>query len=341
MEISEFQDTKSSTENPEINETTSENKNTPETENTETTEKSNNWSKFGKSVGRSLLLVIVIGILGANFVYLTRINLDYFFPTDPTQRPYTDKTKLGYKLPDIFNTENKMPFNQFEGTDDSACGMPIDISKSPLLKNKYFKNMFDYGFPYTLEKKNNDTIGGILINWFLNKVKYSHIWLRSVEKTLVSFMASICEMSPNSASDSASFILGPFIIGVILLISSIWFLPALVSAFVNEDPMNPFGLWISFFGLFFGWTMIVTMCTSFVQIFTSMFTFILLPFLMGYDEIFKIMGKDWNAWWLKLIFFIFVLISAFENLDLYFSIPMLIVFIIKLIPPGIISNSKM
>ena len=95
----------------------------------------------------------------------------------------------------------------------------------------------------------------------------------------------------------------------------------MISVFVNENPNDKFGIWISILGLFFGWTWLVPMFTSFVQIFTSMFKFILLPLMMNSSDIFKIMGKDWNAFWLMVIYVIFISISAFENTDLSFSVP--------------------
>ena len=172
----------------------------------------------------------------------------------------------------------------------------------------------------------NDTFGGVLGNWFSNKVKYSYIWLRTVEKTIVSFMASLCMSNP-----IIPFIGGPFIIGIVLFITSIWFIPSMISVFVNENPNDKFGIWISILGLFFGWTWAVPMFTSFVQIFTSMFKFILLPLMMNSSDIFKIMGKDWNAFWLMVIYVIFISISALENTDLSFSVPFSISWIIILL----------
>ena len=72
---------------------------TENTENTETTEntgsKENEWGLFGMKVLQIFIHILIVGLLGANFVYFTRINLDLFFPSDPTQRPYADETKKG------------------------------------------------------------------------------------------------------------------------------------------------------------------------------------------------------------------------------------------------------
>jgi hypothetical protein len=319
-----------------INAENAENPETPPPSNENTkSKKINNWSEFGGSVLIALITVLLLGVLGANFVYLTRINIDYFFPTDPSQRPYTDKNKQGDLLPPLFNLKEIDGDIEMTGGRGGGCGTSIDISKSPLLKNKYFRGTFDYGSPYSAETPGNDTFGGVLGNWFSNKVKYSYIWLRTVEKAIVSFMSSLCAMSPESASDIVPFILGPLVIKVILLITSLWFLPAMVSVFWNENPNNPYGIWISIIGLFFGWTWFVPLMTTFVQIFSSMFKLILLPLMMNVGDIFEIMGRPFNAWWLKLIFFILVVVSAFKNLESYIAIPILIVFLFNALPPGV------
>jgi hypothetical protein len=309
---------------------------TPETEpetNPETeTKKINNWSGFLSASVSALFTVLIIGLLGANFVYLTRINKDLFFPTDPVQRPYTDKNKQGNKLPPLFNVKQS-------GGGIVGCGMPIDMTKSKLLDNKYFRGTFEYGFPYSMESE-AETFGGVLSNWFSNKVKYSYVWLRTVEKTIISFFESFCAMSPDSAKDIVPFILGPFVIQLIFFITSMWYFPALVSVFWNEDANSKYGIWISILGLFFGWTWFVPMMTSFVQIFSALYKFILLPVMMNSGDIINIMGKTFNAWWLKAIFFIMVSSAAFKNLDLMIAIIMLIVFIPHFIPPGMNPLSK-
>ena len=85
--------------------TTTENDKNKEPETEPETEKKNNWGEFFSASVSALITVLIIGLLGANFVYLTRINKNLFFPTDPTQRPYTDKNKQGNKLPTLFNVK--------------------------------------------------------------------------------------------------------------------------------------------------------------------------------------------------------------------------------------------
>ena len=81
------------------------------TEDTNTTEKEdtskeNNWKTFGLQVLQAFINVLIIGVLSANFVYFTRINLDLFFPTEVNQRPYANETKNGQKLPPLFKEKS-------------------------------------------------------------------------------------------------------------------------------------------------------------------------------------------------------------------------------------------
>jgi len=102
-------------------------------------------------------------------------------------------------------------------------------------------------------------------------------------------------------------------------------------SFWNEN--SDWGMVISVIGLFFGWTWTVPLFTSFVQMFGLMFKLLLLPIMMNFSELVKIMGNQWNTFYMKLIFYILCSISAFKNLNLYVAIAMTIIFLINMIPP--------
>jgi hypothetical protein len=308
----------------------------------DTKENLNNLLPFLRDILIALIHVIIIGFLGANFVFLTRVDLDMFFPTDIDDRPYTDKNKVGNKLPPLCGQklieQRDSEFGQYGGrkkkqkggAKGTGCGDFINICESKLFENKYFKGMFDYGFPYTMETK-EETFGGIITSWFSNKVKYSYVWLRTVLKIIVEFCSSFCAMVPNDAKDIIPFILGPLCIGILLFVSSIWYLPSLVSVFWNENSNE--GMIISIIGLFFGWTWIVPLFTSFVQMFVLMFKIILLPLLINSKELINIMGNKWNAWYMKCLFYIFCILSAFRNFTTPLAIVMTIIFFLNMLPP--------
>ena len=298
----------------------------------------NRWGSFFVSVLIAFCIIFMVGLLGANFVYFTRINLDLFFPSDLDQRPYTDESKAGNKLPPIFSKTNNSSTTQLGGkkmkggANNYSCGAPIDFTQSEVLNNKYMKGMFDYGFPYSMESKEN-TFGAIIGNWFPNKTKYSYVLLRRVIKQIIDFVSSTCNLVPESMKDIVPFILGPIMISVIILMTSLWFLPTLVSIFWNDT--QRWGLVISILGLFFGWTWLTSVILNIFQVIGVIFSFILLPVILNGKQIMEIMGNKFNSYYLLVLFFILTIVAAFSNLQTMVAVPMLIIILILgFMPPS-------
>lgn len=296
------------------------------TENTENTEddgsSENDWITFAGSVVHAFIQILIIGLLGANFVYLTRIDLDLYFPSEPNEVPYSPLSSSKKK-----------------SSARSKCGIPIDFTESKLFdyENKYISGMFIHGFPYSMES-NGDTFGGFLSNWFVNKVKYSYVWLRTVIKAIIEFTGSTCAMSPDSMKSIVPFIVGPLAIGLILVITFLWWIPTIISVFFNED--QNWGMLLSFVGLFFGWTWFIPIILALIQIIGVMFSFILFPPMLNGKKIMEIMGESFNSYYLTLLFLILVAVSAFANLNIIIAVVMTVVFAVRLIPPGMNPLSK-
>lgn len=304
-------------------------------DNTETKPKQNNWKVFCINILIVFGVVFGLGLLGSNFVYFTRIDLDKMFPSKVDQRPYTDESKSGNKLPPMFpnKTGNTNNLDQSGGrkmkggSQGSGCGVNIDFTQCPLLDNKYFSGMFEYGFPYSMESK-KDTFGGIITNWFVNKVKYSYIWQRMFIANVIDFVGSTCGVVPESMKDIIPFIIGPIVICFIILITSLWWIPTLVSVFWNET--QDLGMIISIIGLFFGWTWFVPIVLTFIQVIGILFSFILLPVLLNGKKIMEIMRHKYNSYYLILLLLIATIVIAFVNLNIMVAVPMLLVCIYSL-----------
>jgi len=357
-------------DNTEKDNTEKDNTEKDNTEKDDTKSKTNEWGSFARSVLQIFIQILILGLLGANFVYFTRISLDSFFPSEPTQQPYVNvnETKSGNKLSPVCSpskksvkevvssvkaaassvkaaTESvpakaatKASEQKGGGKSNSGCGIPIDFCQSDLFKNKYFSGMFEYGFPYSMESK-EDTFGGIISNWFVNKVKYSYIWLRQVINAIINFTGSTCAMAPDSMKSIVPFILGPFAILLIIGIASMWWLPTLISMFWNEDQEWK-GFLISILGLFFGWTWFIPIVLSFIQMIGIMFSFIVLPPLLNGKKIMEIIGEKFNSYYLTLLFLILLIVSAFSKLNPIIAIVMTLVFLKHMIPPGMSPFAK-
>jgi hypothetical protein len=138
--------------------------------------------------------------------------------------------------------------------------------------------------------------------------------------------------------DIVPFILGPFVIVFIILITSLWWLPTLVSVFMNET--QKWGWIISILGLFFGWTWLVTASILPVQILGVLFTFILLPVILNGKKIIEIMGNEYNSYYLGVLFLISTIVVSFINLSYWTAVPLSIVCLYGLIPPGLRGQSN-
>ena len=292
----------------------------------------NNWKSFGMSVVSSFCTVLIIGLLGANFVYYTRINLDLFFPSDLDQRPYTNENKNGGKLAPLFPNKSSGSSDNTQsggkkmkgGSKSTGCGLPIDFTDSPILDNKYFRGTFDYGYPY----QNRDN--GFIPTWISNKTKHSYSQLRHFVKMIIDLVSSTCTMVPESMKDIVPFVLGPFAIGLIGLVTSFWWIPTLISMFWNES--QEWGLLISIAGLFFGWTWLTASILTTFQIIGIIFSFVLMPILLNPRKIIEIIGNKYNSYYLLLLLFIMIAIAAFANLNGMVAFAMLLVFLFGLKP---------
>ena len=297
-------------------------------------EKTNNWGKFLTLVIQSFVTAILIGLIGSNFVYLSRSNINLMFPTDPDARPYKDKTKNGVKLPPMFK-ENNVNNAQKGGksglfTGGGACGEKIDFTTSKMFDNKYFKNSFEYGFPYNLVNSDSDeSFGGILTKWFANTVKYSYVWLRTCVTTVLDVSDSLCDLTPKYAKDVVPFILGPILVSLLLGLSHIWFIPTIISMFWHET--NNWGFALTIIGLFFGWTWLLSIGLNLWQTIGLMCTFILLPPIIGFNDIKNIISEKFNSTYLLILFSILVITNAFSTLTTEVAVTITIVFIINII----------
>ena len=233
--------------------------------------KENNWGAFLGHLVVIFIIVFFTGLLGANLVFFTRIsNLDKMFPDDENKPPYSPSTsQSGGKNMDSRKMKG--------GNGDNGCGTPITFTQDALL---------EHGMPYTSN------------NWLTNKIKYSFIGLRKFLKIIIRQVATLCKVMPknssseNSANSIISFIFGPIIIGLTIVSSALWWIPTLVSTFTKDDTEN--GILISIAGLFLGWTWIVPIILSAIQVIGVIITFVGLPFFSDKSVIQEIFGNVYS-----------------------------------------------
>ena len=292
-------------------------------------------------IGIWLLVVLVIGWFGSNFVYLTRIDLDMFLPTDTDKKPYTrfsndtteieaTSSKKGGSVSGSGSGSGSSSKNYVGGSVGAAsgiCGTPIDFTKGSMYTNMIGEQMFGYGYPYNTNTKDS-SIGSFVNSWISNKVKYSYVWLRSFLKSVIRFFEKTCGLLPESMADIIPFVVGPIVIPLIIgIVSTIWGLVNLVSFFWNEDQ---------------GWkgllttcwilpTFIMLVCLHFIQTIGVMFKLTLLPVFLNPSKILEIMDRKFNSFYMLLLFVIGAIVVNLPYIPTLWSIVSSIVALIALI----------
>jgi hypothetical protein len=267
----------------------------------------NNWGGFMIYFAIILGTIIGMAIFGANFVYFTRINLNMMFPTKVDEKPY-----------------GTMDWSSH--TNNNKCGSAItgllDVNDSYTAKL-----LFNHGFPYNIEKSTDDSsYWNKFCNWVVENITNSYLWQREFIQFMINFVGSSCKSVDDSRKDIVPFILGPLCVVTIIIVTSLWWIPTLVSVFYNNNK----GLWVTLFsilGLLFGWTWILIALLTIVQILGVLFTFTVLPTMLNSKDILTIISEKYNSYYLFVLLLISLTVAAFINFNAWTTVPMLLVFI--------------
>lgn len=284
----------------------------------EDNESTNNWNAFGIGILNAVIITLLCAILGTNFTFLTRIDLDKIFPYNEKSRPYHEfNTKTYLALPHYF----------YKQQPKSSCGDSIFINNEKITNNKFILGFFDYGFPYTWLNhydQENLSFGDKFLDWFANIVENSYIWQRNSIQKIFTFIDGICGLS--KSNNAIPFIIGLLIIPIIfLLYGHLWWLVTMFSTFFNAK--TTFQIIISAIGCLFAYTWAIALGLNFVQAFGLLFKFILLPPFMNWVEWKKILHSTDVSFVMMFIFSIFIISSAFSNLEITISATIMAVII--------------
>lgn len=275
--------------------------------------KESNWLLFIISLFYNVIIIIIISIVGSNFIYFTSSkNLDTFFPT---------------------NLENYLNINTSKSSQKGGYTCPPSyISKSKGLNKDVLKSFSIgdvRGFPYSLYV--NDK-GGFsfdsLKSWFASTIANSYITNRKILKKILNIFKPFENSEERNvlSSNSLQFILSaPFLVLLIIATSIIGFIVPFIEGFRNK--INGFS-W-SIIGIFatYMWTMAGSI--SAIQVLQNILTFLFIPLMTDAKTIFKIIKC--NSKFISIIFGGLIIISAFVNLSTTTAIVMLITYILFII----------
>ena len=320
----------------------------------------NNWKAFGGSVLTSFIHVMVLGIVGANLLYvLSPSSLKLLFPDDTNKRPYTsDGPTLFPKWTaqqgggffggkeDLNENVDKLKQKATEAVNSlkektkskpvpDLCGLDVDpLSQSHIFKSPQVRGLYDYGFPYywkyTKDSSNRSVIG-FLKNWVGYNTQQSYAGLRGFLKKIFGFLEISCQLNEEAKWRTLPiFIFAPFIFFILLFVTQLWSIPTVLYYMIfNHESWKD--LLFTLLGLFFHWTSFLVGSISFSQSFGLIFTLLFLPIIADPKRVIKIIGKRYHSLYLFIIFLLLVTSNAFTYLSTEVATAMFVPFVIAII----------
>lgn len=274
------------------------------------TEKTSNWMAFGINVIQNFITTIFIGLIGANFIFLSSSNEDFLEKILPTEfkRYFPSLIKKGgaggekYKE-DCNGVKKGFNIGNIEALGIGSVG----------------------GWPYKLRKEGTVGFFQDFINWIVETIYGAFSINRGFLQKWLSFFSKDNETFLSNDTFQMLFaapltlLLSPFVL-------FLGFFASFYSAFTTN---TFFGLIWAIIGLFLGYTWMLTSSISVVQFIQYLLFFIVLPLVSNLSLVKKILHCNIKT--LSILFGALVCSSAIANLDYVTSTVMIIVYLIMTI----------
>lgn len=251
----------------------------------------NDWKGFGLDMIKNVIYIVLWGIIGANFIFISRSNLDAWFPTNPNVPPYFDPSKQsGF----YGKAEDYTP----------TSTVKLDKDESEMLNDTLKMNKV--GFPYN---KITDKLGfmDILGNYYGQSARFSYTTSRNIIKSILSFFSG-----GQNKKEIALFLIG----FPLFVMSAVFFLPFFIgafTAFIGQLTTGKFGILYFFVILFFGIPFLWSFIIGGLQYLQYLITFTLIPPITNFEKVLRIIGG--RAGMLLGLFTALIIYSAFKRLD--------------------------
>jgi hypothetical protein len=284
----------------------------------------NKWGAFATSVLGSFIFTLIVGVLGANFIFLSSINdnlKDVFFPIKEFISPNKSNQNGqngGSKKKKFMGGDNNGPISTSE-----ECNKKFsETNKSNLNSIGIGK-----GWPYTMKNDTKVSIKGTFTDWFANTIEGSYITNRGFLRSWLELFEPPKEKSESNIFSNETFKMF-FITPLTLLFTPLVLIFGFVFTFISTFDFNKHLGW-SLIGLFFGLSCSISAGVSFLQFMQYFLTFTLLPLYSNSADIKNILKCHANA--LSYLFGLFVCINAFSSLDSMTAIVMTVVYALMVI----------
>lgn len=258
----------------------------------------NNWGAFFASLITNFIFILLIYIIGSNFIYLSDTKYDglkYLFPDEIDN--YLTPPKYsggGLTLPADEATIKKL----------SIIGIPGDKE-------------IGHTFPY---KGYADLDAGHIFSNFSRWFKYTIATSFATNRSLLIKYLTVCNNIFNRPL--LMFIIAP----LTLMITFIALIPGFCVPIWAAFTCPNYGWAWALIGLFFGYTMLISSAVAALQYIQLLFTLLILPLYIDAGAVRNILGEYILPF--LLIFGVLTCFAAFANLDLIISITMTCIFIL-------------
>ena len=277
--------------------------------------KNNNWGGFGVSLLINLIITIVIGLAGSNFIYLTRSASESMGKTS-TVLEFLLPTKPGVYFPDKkVKDETNAYIKNLNGSLFTNCGRENTCDNAEPCTN--YKRLAKFnigtlgGWPYSMRDPKVPAPWGLWAQfkyWLADSTADSYIRGRDyLQKILGTFAPEKDGGNMFANQPFQMFVVTPLLYIITPLIYFFIFFSSLFSLFATSPG------WAICGTFFFLSTFLISYGMSFVQAFQYMCTLTLVPLLADFkmvQTIFKCNGKA-----LVHFFLICTCISAIINLE--------------------------
>jgi hypothetical protein len=275
----------------------------------------NNWGGFGVSLLVNLIVTVVVGLVGSNFIYLTRSASATMGKTS-TVLEFLLPTKQGVYFPD---TKVKEETNAYIKNLNSAmfanCGRENTCEKAEPCTN--YKRLAKFnigtlgGWPYSMRDPKVPAPWGLWSQfkyWLADSVADSYIRDRDyLQKFLTTFAPEKGGGNMFANQSFQMFVITPLMYIMTPLIMLFIFCSSLFSLFATSPGWAICGIF------FFLSTFVINYGIFFVQAFQYMCTLTFVPLLADFKMVQNIFKCNGNS---LIYFFMFLTcISAFANLE--------------------------
>jgi len=273
--------------------------------------KQNKWLSFGTSIITNILIVLFVGVIGSNFIYMT------------TAINKVDNSGISL-LEKLLPTDESIYFPQkgsLKGGSSCSSSKEHSTNWTNLNNIGIGKNG---GWPYSMY--NEDSGYGVtqnFKNWFSKSIADCYITNRSIlQKWLGLFSSDKEDKNIFSNETFQMFVVAPLMFLIYPLIIFFIYFSSWFSAFKS-------GWGFTLIGMFLLYSWFTTSTVSLIQSMQYLLTFTILPLIADYKRIRKIIGCNVKS--LSLLFGLLVCSSAFSYLDNTISITMFLVYLFLII----------